>query len=116
MWDEGSNSNVYCEPMAEYEIVDFDYYAPSGLTVTPEILYGPYNYHARAGEPSDMDKYRVAQQVKFNVNADDPNDWTVWTKKQDIQLYSLTVKVNMKGYDDVYTYLTLIFNNHYLED
>ncbi|MCM1144476.1 MAG: type II secretion system GspH family protein [Blautia sp.] len=82
-----ANSNP---PVYEYEVVDLVYDAPEGVTVT-----------ATAAGAQARTVTRIWSRAVF--------DCSDWNKAGSITLKSMTIKITMKGYPDIYTYSTVLF-------
>lgn len=83
-----ANSNP---PVYEYTIEDFEYEAPEGVVVTPSVVQ----------------TYVVDEAT---MNAEGVFDCSDWNQASQVILKSLKIRVSMKDTPEIYTYVTIIFN------
>lgn len=90
-WENAwANSNP---PAYSYEIVDFDYSAPEGVTVTPEVVQ----------TVTHGDDNPIWARGEWRCSTDD------WQLKSQIEFKSLTIRVSAKKEPSINALVTIIF-------
>ena len=90
-WENAwANSNP---PAYVYDVVEFEYSAPAGVVVTPQIVQ----------TITQGDDKPIRVEGKWSVNTED------WSLKHQIELKSLTIRVSVKDEPGINALVTIIF-------
>ncbi|MBD5526487.1 MAG: prepilin-type N-terminal cleavage/methylation domain-containing protein [Lachnospiraceae bacterium] len=90
-WENAwANSNP---PVYQYDIEEFDYSAPAGVIVTPQIVQ----------TVTHGDDNPIWARGEWSVNSGD------WSLLDQIELKSMKIRVSVKDEPSIYAYVTIIF-------
>lgn len=96
---EGFYGNVWANNnLAEYKIESFDYEAPAGVAVTPEV---------HQTDVRNLESNLMRAQGRWNVTCS--GDQNFDDVKGQIKFKSLTVRVSLKAEPSIYALVTIIF-------